>query len=139
MDNLVFENGRRTYTINGDPNKTIEFDPSDYNILPRVQELQKRLAADERLKPPTGASTEDLSAFIKTSDQLIREAVDEVFDSPVSDTAFGARHAATKLKSGKMLYEAFLEAMAEEVRKTMEADAGEAEKVNKYVNKYVEK
>lgn len=137
MDNLIFDADRRHYTINGDAEKVIEFDPSDYNILPRVQDLQKRLADDDRLKPPTGASVEELRDFIVKSDRIIREAVDSVFDSPVSDTAFGNRHAATRLKSGKLLYEAFLEAMADEVRKTMEADAGEAEKVNRYVDKYV--
>ena len=139
MDNLIFDAERRHYTINGDTEKVIAFDPSDYNIWIRVQDLQKRLADDERLKPPTGASVEELRDFIEKSDRIIREAVDAVFDSPVSDTAFGNRHAATRLKSGRLLYEAFLQAMADEVRKTLEADAGEAEKVDKYVNKYVEK
>lgn len=139
MDALNFETGKRRYCINDDPNRVIEFAVGDYNILPRVQECQKRLAADDRLKAPAADDMAALAAYISESDRIIREAVDEVFDAPVSAVAFGGTHPATRLKSGKLLYEAFLDAMADEVRKAINELAEEPQRVAKYTDKYTQK
>ena len=137
MDTLTFERPLRRYAINGDEARVIEFDPGDYNLLPRAKAISERLAHDERLKQPDDADMEALAAYIATSDKVVREAIDELFGGPVSDVAFGFTHPLARLRSGKLLYQAFLDAMVEEISAAIAAEVKASKKrTSKYTNKY---
>ena len=43
MENLSFDEGLKSYKINGDPNRILRFNPGDVNILTRYKEVVNNL------------------------------------------------------------------------------------------------
>ena len=86
---------KKKFRIDGDNSRIIELDPSDLNIINRYKDTYKRL--DElSVKVITGApeeiegesdydSIERASNYLTEIDKEMRECVDYIFDSPVSD------------------------------------------------------
>lgn len=49
MENLSFDEGLKSYKINGDSNRVLRFNPGDINILPRYREVVANLEKSLRV------------------------------------------------------------------------------------------
>ena len=82
---------RKRYRINGDDSKIIELNPSDFNITVRLNEAYPKLAkCESRIVElnASGDNEDNLESFAKTLSELdneMRELIDYIFDSQVSD------------------------------------------------------
>ena len=82
---------RKRYRINGDDSKIIELNPSDFNITVRLNEAYPKLAKCESRIAELNVSEnneDNLESFAKTLSELdneMRELIDYIFDSQVSD------------------------------------------------------
>ena len=89
---------KKTFTIDGDLNRTIQLDISDMNIIVRIDEVypdiqklaveaQERLAniKTSREQCEEDSDKEDITEVLKDIDKKMREKVDYIFSSNVSD------------------------------------------------------
>jgi len=99
-NNEVIENidlsvfNKKKFSINGNPDQIIELDTSDLNILQRIKDqypVLEKLSKDVSDKVPNadGLTDEQLlntaADTLKDIDKRMRECIDIIFDSPVSD------------------------------------------------------
>ena len=97
MDNVIdiqLQNPKKKFRINGDNSKIIELNPSDVNVVVRLKDTYKKLntlatRAGALLADKEDASDEEaiarVSEGLETLDTEMRELIDKLFDSPVSD------------------------------------------------------
>ena len=71
MENLSFDEGLKSYKINGDPNRILRFNPGDVNILTRYKEVVNNLneianeLPDAKIKPD--GTAEDNAEIVGTA------------------------------------------------------------------------
>lgn len=90
MAELNFETGLVTYTINGKCD--VSFNPTDSNFVERLysafEDLDRKQegykAQIERM-----ADKKEIFGFARERDKEMRDIIDGVFESPVSDAIFG--------------------------------------------------
>lgn len=91
---IQLANPRKKFRINGDNSMMIELNPSDVNIVVRLRETYKTLnnlatRAGALLADKQDATTEEeinrTSEALEILDKEMREQMDMLFDSPVSD------------------------------------------------------
>lgn len=95
-NNISFETGLKAFTINGDANRKIYFDPNDIGIIDRLEAaaMAIKAKADEM---GTQKSDTDARTTIRELDAYAREQVDAAFPSPsaiqcsAKPTAFRSR------------------------------------------------
>lgn len=143
MQNLNFETGLKSYTINNDPNKVVSFDPSDYNIITRIAKASTEIAEISKELSDTTSLTGDLhdqteldkiASMVSNADKKIRTQIDYIFNAPVSDIAFGVTSCMTTTK-GIPLYERFINAVIPIIEREVKAEQkASGERVSKYVN-----
>lgn len=90
IDLSVFK--KKKFSINGDPNKIIELDISDLNIITRIKEQYPKLekiaeSIDDFQKDGLSDAEliSDASDKLKEADTKMREVIDTIFDSNVSE------------------------------------------------------
>lgn len=148
MRNLSFDDGFKEFTVNGDPNKVVRFNPADINLLDRLDRAQKRIKEEQEKIPedielqPNGEPASDqenldvILVELRSINKLIMEQVNYIFDGDIADIVFGNQSPLSTLK-GKPLFERFLEAtkpfLEEEIQKEEEASQ---ERINKYTKAY---
>ena len=93
MQSLSFDEGLKSYMINGDSNRILRFNPGDVNILTRYKEVVKNLnnladnLPEAKINPDGTAAenvdivTEQLGAF----DNALREQLNYLFNADVYD------------------------------------------------------
>jgi hypothetical protein len=98
MNNLSFDEGYKEFTINNDENRVIRFNPSDYAIITRLAEAKKVIedaiakAGDVQIDAKGEAvDFEKTGEMVQMVDNVIREQVDYIFASKVSDKIFGSQ------------------------------------------------
>ncbi len=105
--NLKFNDGLKEYAINGDENKIIRFNPTDYNIKKRADEAAKKIESIAEEYKNKGI--DDLTA-VEVLDTETRKMINYICGSDVCSVAFGSTHAMT-ICGGAPLYENFLNAL----------------------------
>ena len=144
MQNIKFDDGFKEFMINDDPSRVIRFNPADYGIIERFDKARKEIAAevdkiqeDINIKPDGSAEEDDLGEaadLLDRTNKLIRDKIDYIFDSPVSDIAFGRQSPLSSVK-GLPLFERFIRAaqpyIEKEVRKEQEASQ---KRISKYTS-----
>lgn len=116
---------------------SIVIDPTDFNILKRLDEAQKNI--DEYVKQAEGAAgeaEENVLEKLESIDTKIRESINHVFDSDVCSAVFGNRHALS-VSGGKYLFERLLESLAPVFKDIAEQETKASKaRVAKYAGKY---
>lgn len=122
-NNLVFDDGFKSFTINGDPARTIRFNPADPGIVTRLLDLQKKMASyqpeqDIEVNPDgtPKSEIEQAATIIAEFSNVIRTALNETFDADVYDTIFGKQSPLCVVgpKGGeKHLFEAVIDGLVE--------------------------
>lgn len=105
MKSINFDEGYKTYAVNGDESRVIKVKITDFNLLKRIESAMTEI---ESLKDEySGKPNEDtMIAF----DSSVRKIIDKAFDSDVCANAFGSANICTVVSDGKLLFEAFFEA-----------------------------
>lgn len=146
MQNLIIDDGLKEFTINGDSNRVIRFNPADLNLLERfdqaekvIEEEQKKLQDDIKLKA-SGEPVEEQEDFeesievISKVNKLIKDQIDFIFDSDVSDVVFGNQSPMSTVK-GKPLFERVFDAIRPVLEKEITKEMKASEKrINKYTD-----
>lgn len=145
MRNLSFDDGFISLTINNDPNRVISFNPADMGILERIAKsidvIEKVTNDNQDIKLKNdGTPFEELANIAETVnkvDKTIKEQINYIFNSNISDAVFG-NQSALSLCKGVPLWESFLltiiPVIEEEVMKEKKKSA---ERIKKYTKQVV--
>ena len=138
MANISIDDGREAITINGDPERVIYIQASDFNIKVRARKAQenirKYLKKINKTKPE---NEEDCIAFLDNADKECRKQLNFIFNYDVSKPVFGACSPLMRLENGKIYAEAFLEAILPELDRIAEKAAKASEKrIAKHTKRY---
>lgn len=128
MQNLSFDNGFKTFSINNDDSKTITINTSDVGIVDRLNKVQGEL---EQLQSKI-AKTNNNIAVISEVDNEIKAKIDYIFGAEISKTVFGSA-CCLSLANGKPIFENFLNAIIPIIKEDTEK---EIEKMNADIEKY---
>ena len=140
MKDLSFDEGYKEFSINGDENRVIRFNPSDLAIIKRLEEAKNKISESMAIKDDIELdnegkpvdSLENYSKVISHIDNVIKEQINYIFDSDVANVVFGNQSPLANIK-GKPLYERFMESVMPEIKKAVEEEAKESRKrVEKY-------
>ena len=140
MKDLSFDEGYKEFSINGDENRVIRFNPSDMAIIKRLEEAKNKISESMAIKDDIELdnegkpvdSLENYSKVISHIDNVIKEQINYIFDSDVANVVFGNQSPLANIK-GKPLYERFMESVMPEIKKAVEEEAKESRKrVAKY-------
>lgn len=140
MQKLSFDEGYKEFSINGDVNRVIRFNPSDLAIIKRLEEAKNKISESMAIKDDIELdnegkpvdSLENYSKVISHIDNVIKEQINYIFDSDVANVVFGNQSPLANIK-GKPLYERFMESVMPEIKKAVEEEAKESRKrVAKY-------
>lgn len=123
MQSINFDDGYKSYEINGDKNRVLRVNMTDFAIVGR---MRAALETFERLKPD--ATPEGLSE----ADRIARDQIDNVFGAGASDIIFG-RTNLLSLANGQPVCANFLEAVAPIIKADIEAEGKKSsERIAKY-------
>ena len=139
---------KQRFRINGDNDKILELDTQDVNIIPRLNKGYKELmglvdkisevsaAADE---DATDKALEKMSAKIEELDSKMKNWVDYIFDSNVSEVCIG-NGSMYDPSDGKFKFEHIIESLGKLYAETFNEEFEKMRKrVSKHTNKYTKK
>lgn len=140
MMNLSFDDGYKSFTVNGDENRVVYFNPADMEIVNRILNVQKmfdnyEIPEDIDLNPD-GTPKSDLEAastYVTMITSVMRKAFNDIFNSDVYDTIFNGQSPLC-IVSNHFLFENVLEALLKIIKP--ETDAYQ-KKLQKQMKKYL--
>jgi uncharacterized protein YjbJ (UPF0337 family) len=142
IQNLNFDDGFKRFTINGDPNKVIMINPSDFGIIERINDAYKmiedasKLTDDVELKAD-GSPVEELgkaAEVVKGFRETINKAINYIFDSDITSVAFG-NQSPLSLVGGVPLYQRFMNVVIPVIKKEIESEMQASQKrISKYTS-----
>ena len=130
MRSINFDDGFKSFCINGDENRVIRFNPGDLNMRVRVEEAQKRIRKWEgslkaiELNPDGTLVVEDEeeSAELRGFEDMLRRELNYVFNADVYDTIFSGQSPLCTVGKEKMfLFEAVLQSVTPIIEEEIEA------------------
>ena len=146
MRSINFDDGFKSFCINGDENRVIRFNPGDLNMRVRVEEAQKRIRKWEgslkaiELNPDGTLVVEDEeeSAELRGFEDVLRRELNYVFNADVYDTIFSGQSPLCTVGKEKMfLFEALLQSVTPIIEEEIEAFSSASQaRVEKYTEGY---
>ena len=137
MRSLNFNTGIKEFDINGDKNKIIRIDTTDINLGQRIEKAQKELekiAKKYEIVVKSGKLEKKPFEVMTKYDKLVREQIDYMFDSPVSEIVFGNTNSLS-VCGGNPLFENFLNAILPEIENDInEEQKNSAKRIEKYTS-----
>lgn len=114
MQNLTFDDGVRSYAVNGDESRVIRVCVTDMNLGKRIAELEQQMPAlDAKYRSLTDPTAEQLAEL----DRDIRGLINTAFGADVCTPAFGETNCCSPVGAdGHMLFTGFLEALTAQIR-----------------------
>lgn len=142
MININLDEGLEEIMINGDENRIIKFNTGDYNLITRANEAEKNIVkkleplGDVKVNSDGTAEIESLTNQLSEIDKAVKEEIDYIFNSKVSEVIFGNTSTLASNK-GKFLVEIFFEAVMPVVINRIESEAKASDKrMSKHTDKY---
>lgn len=140
MKNLSFNDGRESFSINGDPERVIRFNPADPEIINRVLKVQEdfaNYAVPEGIElNPDGSSKSDMEktgAYVAEFTNAMRKAFNGIFNADAYDTIFDGQSPLC-ITGEKYLFEGVLDGILELMKPAVEAYNRKSEKkIGKYL------
>ena len=146
MRSINFDDGFKSFCINGDEHRVIRFNPGDLNMRVRVEEAQKRIRKWEgslkaiELNPDGTLVVEDEeeSAELRGFEDMLRRELNYVFNADVYDTIFSGQSPLCTVGKEKMfLFEAVLQSVTPIIEEEIEAFSSASQaRVEKYTEGY---
>ena len=153
---LGYSTKKKRFSVGGDPNNVIEFDPSDLGVANRLskalpefkklneewEELNKSAESYENAEDEEAivGAAEDFSNKFDSIENKVRKIIDEVFDSEVASKLLGNSSSFSPV-NGYFKYEHIITAMLNCYEKQIQDEAPKfnARKTTKYTHKYIKK
>lgn len=146
VKNISFDEGYKSFTLNGDKDRVIRFNPSDSNIVKRAQEAGRKIAQsvsalEEIPLKADGTPEKETEAVIRIMDEfeaILREQLNHIFNSDVYDIVFNGQSPLSIVgKEKKYLFEAFLDSVIPIMAGEIEEDKAATQKrIAKYTKGY---
>lgn len=143
MENLSFDEGLKSYKINGDSNRVLRFNPGDINILTRYKEVGTNLEKISDNLPEaninadgTPADNADIvSAQLEAFDNELKKQLNYLFNADVYDILFAGQSPLCRVGKGRLLVEEIID----KIGKLIGKECGQTmDNVNLKVNSYIE-
>lgn len=145
MNNLSFEEGYKEFTVNGDPTRIVRFNPADFGMLERfeiargnISIAEKEIGTDVEIDA-AGEPIDELTraaGIVTRINKIVREQIDFIFNSPVSDVVFG-NQSPLSMVGGVPFFQRFLNAAEPFIEKELKAEQAASQKrVSKYTKGY---
>nr|DAZ16655.1 MAG TPA: hypothetical protein [Caudoviricetes sp.] len=143
MENLSFDEGLKSYKINGDSNRVLRFNPGDINILTRYKEVVTNLEKISDNLPEaninadgTPADNADIvSAQLEAFDNELKKQLNYLFNADVYDILFAGQSPLCRVGKGRLLVEEIID----KIGKLIGKECGQTmDNVNLKVNSYIE-
>ena len=129
---------RTSFRINGDNNSILELNLSDLELGNRLEEGYKKIQA-ELTKISDLPEDADISAELKKADKFMREQLDYIFDSNVSEVC-GKGGTMYDMKDGSYRFEHIITALLGLYKNNMNEEYERIKKrIEKHTGKYVPK
>lgn len=134
MQNISFDEGFKSFSINGDESRVIRFNPRDLGIITRMEDTLKDFGKIEKqLKNVDG---ENFSKTLKEVECTIHQKIDEIFNADVHDTIFN-HQSPVALVGGEFLFMRVINAIIPIVEKEVKKETEASEKrMKKYTEQY---
>lgn len=129
MQNIHFDDGFKTYVLNGDESKVIKVNVTDFGIIDRFEKVKKDL---EHLADKTTLSQSTDESEMQQTDRIIREKINYIFGSDVSSVAFGSAYCFSP-SGGIPVFAHFINAIMPVIEKEMQI---ETDKMQLNIDKY---
>ncbi|MBR1750847.1 MAG: hypothetical protein IJ740_08215 [Ruminococcus sp.] len=134
MKSINFDDGYRTYDINGDPDRIIKVRVTDPNINARYKAAKDEL---DRIFDEAAALAKLTESDLARLENGVREQLNFIFDSDICTPAFGNASMLT-IDNGSTIVVNFVEALLAQVQADREAalaalKARKEEKINAYI------
>ncbi|MDB2032467.1 hypothetical protein PMZ84_14710 [[Clostridium] symbiosum] len=146
MRSINFDDGMKSFCINGDENRVIRFNPGDLNMRVRVKEAQKRISEWEgnlkaiKLNPDGTPVEEEQEALdeLRNFEDVLRRELNYVFNADVYDIIFAGQSPLCTVGKEKMfLFEAVLQSVTPIIEDEIEAFSSASQaRVEKYTKGY---
>lgn len=157
--NLGYSVKKKRFSVGGDPNLVIEFDPSDLGVtsrlskaLPKFNELNDKWdelntvaekAQDLEESDDMGEALSTANDFSRQFDEIekdVRKLIDEVFDAEISDKLLGNSCSFSPV-NGFFKYEHIITALLNCYEKHIQDEAPKfnSRKTQKYTHKYIKR
>lgn len=125
MKSLNFDSGVKEYEINGDPNRVLRVNPTDFGIVDRINKAKDEL---DKLH-----ITSDLNGMTEL-DKIVRAQIDEIFGTGSADVIFGETNSAS-FAGGQPVFLNFLDCIIPEIERVVgEERKKSAAKIQKYTS-----
>lgn len=146
MKNISFDEGLKSFTVNGDESRVIRFNPGDLNLFIRIKEFQSHcedwiekiqgipLTPEGLPVKSAGKGTEILRDF----NTFLRGELNCIFNADVYDTIFnGQSPLSTVGKEKEYLFEAFFHAATPYIQEEMDEFSRDSQRrIEKYTKGY---
>lgn len=138
MKNINIDDGREAITINGDPERVIYIQASDFNIQLRARQAREKISALlEEIDTKKPENEVEFADFLEEIDTKVREQINHIFNYDVSQPVFGLCSPLMSLKNGKCYVEEFLEAITPVIEEIAKKTAEASEKrIAKHTKRY---
>jgi hypothetical protein len=142
MQNLNFDEGYKEFMINKDANRVVRFNPTDFGIIERIKtaynEIDKVTQLDKDIELKTdGTPIDELgksAEIIGSTNKKIKEMIDYIFNSEVSDSVFG-KQSPLSIVNGRPLWQGFLECLNPVIKAEVKKAQQESQKrISKYTS-----
>lgn len=122
MQSLNFDDGLKSFSINGDESRVIRFNPGDPDLIIRYNEAKKMLRnantrklAEVKLDGngnlQKDGDFEDAAQALEETNKVIRDALKLFFKADVYDTVFAGSSPFAGTADGRFVFEAFMDAV----------------------------
>lgn len=155
-------NTRKKFSIDGNPNKIIELDVTDISIIDRYKESVEKMRGlaenyermgtianelktatdgDEIDTDTTYGKISEFTGEMKKLERKMRDIIDFIFDSPISDTILENTSAFSPVNGKCYKYEQILEVLSNLYTKSISSDIQKINKSNvrKHTAKYIKR
>lgn len=137
MQDLVFDEGYKEFSINGDLNRVIRFNPKDVGILERFDTAQKKIREYIKAMPDDESDQGKAVEELRKADAFIRQQVDYIFGGSVEAAAFGSQ-SPLSTNGGVTLCERFLQAVQPVLEHEIDEERKKSrERTAKYTSRYL--
>lgn len=153
MQSINFDDGLKSFAINGDESRVIRFNPSDPDLIVRYNKAHKMLknVSSDKLskikldglgnirKDSLEMNFDEAAHALEETNGVIREALELMFNADVYDAVFGGQSpfASVGDGSGRFVFETFLEALKPILEDGIaEYKAESEERMGKYLKGY---
>ena len=138
MQSINFDEGIKTFSINGDEARVIRINPGDLNLLIRSEEAQKHIAEYQEQIKRIPLNPDGTPVDLRSFNSMMRKELNYIFNADVYDTVFAGQSPLCTVGKEKMfLFEAFMLSMMSIIKNEIaEFNAASQARVKKYTGGY---